>query len=435
MAKVEVEKIIVTIKKIFIKVKTEVTTIYNKNKNKTLKVIYTEIKKIIVPMYLKQKKLTMEFVDKKIARAKELIKEIQRKATEVIQKYSTLMRDVVLPELAKEAESIINQTLRAHVIMTKEVIKAYTSHAILVKKVLSKYVEIVKAKIPVLIAELRKYVEIVKAKIPVITAKVNKYIEIIKAEIPAIISKVEKYVKIAKAQIPFIKDTVKKMTTKITTAMDRMKDAIIYDIKVSVENFSRFLIDVKSYLERLTLREIINDVERAAYDAYHTITSITSDAIKEIIKLVDIIKREGLEKQLKKSIKIVIEVAVIIEMKLKEYFKYELVPYIENKINKIVLMVETNPTVLKIKAKLIALKKFALEEIENLKINPTVLKLKAELVELKKKILQKVEELKKNPTMLKIKEKTDRTQETDLTKSRRIQGKTDSTSEADFTES
>jgi len=131
MAEKQYNKAVKDANRMYTDVKTKATEIYNINKDKSLKKIYIEIKAIIIQQFNKQYKTVVTFVNKKSDEYKILAKKYYTKA-------DVLMRTIIVPEILKESESLINQTLHFTVVMANETVKAYYPHFILTKDTLNK---------------------------------------------------------------------------------------------------------------------------------------------------------------------------------------------------------------------------------------------------------------------------------------------------------
>ena len=110
--------------KMYADVKDKAVTMYRNNKDKTLKAIYVEIKTIVVRQFNKQYQRAITLLKKQRAELKSLVLKYYKKA-------DVLMRNVILPEMKKEAISIINQALRNTVIMANETTAAFYPHYVL----------------------------------------------------------------------------------------------------------------------------------------------------------------------------------------------------------------------------------------------------------------------------------------------------------------
>lgn len=148
MVEAQIEKYTQLSKAYYEEFKGKAMTIYNENKGKSLKKLYIEIKNEIVKQLKIQYELLKDLALKKYQLASELGLNKYTDAKDLTQKYlneaEILILTTILPEVKAEIESLVNQTLRASVIMGKEIVKAYKPHAIIVKDLCMKAFEIVK---------------------------------------------------------------------------------------------------------------------------------------------------------------------------------------------------------------------------------------------------------------------------------------------------
>ena len=106
----------------------EVLRIYGENKYLSVRQLSMKVKSLVV-------KLVKEY----IAKVKKVVKENYGKVYSKMMKLRTMFMEDVLPVLKEEAESIINQSLRATVLLAEETIKAFTPHYVAVKKYTDEY--------------------------------------------------------------------------------------------------------------------------------------------------------------------------------------------------------------------------------------------------------------------------------------------------------
>ena len=134
-------KVIAYIKEKTQELRTKAMVAYQKLNAEVLR-IYTENKYLSIrQLSVKAKGMIVKLVKEYIAKVKRVAKENYVKVYSKVMQLRTMFMNDVLPVLKAESVSIINQSLRATVLLAEEAIKAFTPHYLAVKKYTDKYVK------------------------------------------------------------------------------------------------------------------------------------------------------------------------------------------------------------------------------------------------------------------------------------------------------
>jgi len=183
-ARMEAQRLILKAKNIAADIQAKVTDIYIQNKDKSLKQVYNEIKKFILENYSNQKALVEALKANNYAKVLEAIKYVKDAKAQAVFMIAQVKENLVAiaPELKYEIESIINQTLRNSVIMSKEIIKAYSPYTIAAKDFTQAYVEVAMKEGTVLVAKViklvKEYIEVVKIQAPIIIEQATQLLKL-----------------------------------------------------------------------------------------------------------------------------------------------------------------------------------------------------------------------------------------------------------------
>jgi hypothetical protein len=223
--------------------KAKATEIYNLNKDKTLRQIYNEIKEIIMENYMKQKEYLTALTQKNSEKANQLLNEAKAKVMVLYSKVGLNMKTIVIPELLMEMESIFNQTLRNSVIMSKEIVNAYTPHAIVARDLAKQYYDVLERQIPVLLSQGKMILNLNKERaqkllektIAQVTLKVKELVETLKKN-----EKYTKYVATLEEKLTQLKGVVTKKYEELSTNPSLLKikaeiEAKIAELKIIIK--------------------------------------------------------------------------------------------------------------------------------------------------------------------------------------------------------
>merc|ERR1712142_99766 len=182
MTKEELKNLLIKVEDAYSAAKAKVTDIYEINKNKTLKTIYLEIKQLVIKNFMEQKEIVQEIIKKNA-------NDLKNKVTVFYKDVKTSLKSTVIPEIKLELESILNQTLRNTVIMSKVIIKTYTPYVVLAKNATSKVIVAIQEEIPVVVAKVNGLMKMDLEKVKkTVNTIVVKFMEKIK-EVKSIIEK------------------------------------------------------------------------------------------------------------------------------------------------------------------------------------------------------------------------------------------------------
>merc|ERR1719392_211264 len=275
---------------------------------KYIKDKYDEIKPKMVKLYNKYKQLVEEEAAKLIAQ----VKKVYAKAySQVLKLYGKIkdknlkelvlkIKTVVIPEVLTEMESILNQTLRNTVIMTKEIIKAYRPHAKQIKDAVEKYV----------LSKLRTAIEKVKG----LVAKIN--LDEVQRLVNETVAKVEKKIRELIEKVK-TSDKYTKLVAKLREAKKLIEDKfeefkndpvvmkIRKDMKAAIEIIKNAYTEIKNNPTILKiekeLKTLISELKKFIKE--NPIVVKFKGKVEEIVSLINniTITVQNTLKQMKKS--------------------------------------------------------------------------------------------------------------------------------------
>jgi hypothetical protein len=238
LATEKAEKLVLKIENDIRVAKVALITIYNANKDKTLEKIYIEIKEYLTGQYLAQRYNAQFLVFNGLAHTKHNAQIMYSAVDNMYKTADNTLRNAIIPEIKKEIESIINQTLRNSVIMSKEIIRAYTPYAIITRDFAQKVIAATKQKIPEIVAKVQEYLknlpevkELLKKVVAKIEMKLKELLEIIKKNktVQKIVSVVEEKLEQLKKNPTFIK--MKNDIEKLIATIEKFIKEKIEEVK------------------------------------------------------------------------------------------------------------------------------------------------------------------------------------------------------------